>query len=162
MEIMNFSLKRLVTCLAPLTCTVALAQDSIGRGWPPSEAADWVGAGVPYYNIDMSSARNGNVPAGIEPLSRDIFTSDDFYKDREYWSDPRYFRCNGLPALDSQWGDYASSPKYITDDPSQGAWGQCAVDYPRENLVSPYGFGTAQAHYRALLNEAKRNGGPKI
>jgi hypothetical protein len=156
----NLSFHTCLACLVSLTPVGVHAQDSVGRGWPVSADAEWVGAGVPYYNIDMASARDGNSPAGITPLPRDIFTSDDFYVDREYWTDPRYFRCNSMPALDSQWGDYSSSPKYITDDSSKGAWGNCDVDYPRENLVSPYGFDTAQAHYDALLNETRRKGGP--
>ena len=39
--------------------------------------------GVPFYNLDAATAKGGDVPDGIEPLPRDIFTSDDFYVDRE-------------------------------------------------------------------------------
>jgi hypothetical protein len=122
--------------------------------------AEWVGAGVPFYNVDAATAKGGEVPKGIEPLARDIFTSDDFYADREFWGDPRYFRCNSTLGLDSQWGDYSSAPKYIEDDPATGAWGNCDVDYGREHIVSPYPFATAQAHYEALLAEARAKGGP--
>ncbi len=72
--------------------------------------AEWVGAGVPFYNFDRAAAKDGAAPEGITPLARDIFTSDDFYVDRELWRDPRYFRCNSTLGLDSQWGDYSSGP----------------------------------------------------
>lgn len=124
------------------------------------EDAQWVGAGVPFYNLDVAAARGGDVPEGIEPLPRDIFTSEDFYVDRDLWQDPRYFRCNSTMALDSQWGDYSSAPKFIEDDPATGAWGNCDIDYARENIVSPYSFATALSHYEALRGEAFARGGP--
>jgi hypothetical protein len=136
------------------------AQQSVGRGRAMFPDAEWVGAGVPFYNIDAATAKGGEVPSGVTPLPRDIFTSDDFYVDRELWRDPRYFRCNSPLALDSEWGDYSSAPKYITSDPATGAWGHCDVDYAREHIVSPYGFATAQAHYEALLAETRAKGGP--
>jgi hypothetical protein len=136
------------------------ARNSIGRGRPMAGPAGYVGAGVPFINIDMATAKDGAVPAGIEPLPHDIFTSRDFYLDRELWSDPRYFRCNSTLGLDSQWGDYSSGPRYIESDPAMGAWGHCDVDYARGNLVSPYPFRTAGAHYAALLEEASARGGP--
>ena len=136
------------------------AQDSVGRGRPMWEQAEWVGAGVPFYNIDAATAKDGQVPEGITPLPRDVFTSNDFYLDRELWTDPRYFRCNSTVALDSQWGDYSSAPKYIQSDPATGAWGHCDIDYAREHIVSPYPFTTAQAHYEALLAETRAKGGP--
>jgi hypothetical protein len=150
----------LTLCIACLPAGPGYAQQSAGRGWPMSATADWVGAGVPFYNIDVAAARDGNVPADVEPLARDIFTSDDFYQDRELWTDPRYFRCNSTLALDSQWGDYSSAPAYIRDDPATGAWGNCGVDYAREHIVSPYPFATAAAHYDALLAETRTRGGP--
>jgi hypothetical protein len=96
------------------------AQQSVGRGWPMADGAGWVGAGIPFYNIDAAAAKDGAAPQGIAPLARDIFTSDDFYVDRELWRDPRYFRCNSTLGLDSQWGDYSSAPTYVEDDPAKG------------------------------------------
>src|SRR5690349_2784653 len=86
------------------------AQGSVGRGRPMAERAGWVGPGVPFVNVDTATAKGGAAPPGIEPLVRDIFTSNDFYVDRALWKDPRYFRCNSTLALDSQWGDYSSAP----------------------------------------------------
>jgi hypothetical protein len=139
---------------------VGSAQKSVGRGAPMEPKAEWVGAGVPFYNLDASTAKGGSAPQGVTPLAHDIFTSTDFYVDRELWRDPRYFRCNSTLALDSQWGDYSSAPTYVKGDPAQGAWGHCDVDYAREHIVSPYAFKTAQAHYEALLAEARARGGP--
>jgi hypothetical protein len=136
------------------------AQPSVGRGAPMAGPADYVGAGVPFINVDRATAKGGAAPPGIEPLEHDLFTSTDFYRDRALWKDPRYFRCNSTLALDSQWGDYSTGPRYIDSDPATGAWGHCDVDYARENIVSPYAFRTARAHYETLLTEARAHGGP--
>jgi len=151
-----------LTMVGVMLCSAppVFAQPSVGRGWPMAGEAEWVGAGVPFYNLDEATAKDGAAPAGITPLARDIFTSGDFYVDRELWSDPRYFRCNSTLGLDSQWGDYSSAPTYIRDDPAMGAWGRCGVDYSREHIVSPYGFATARAHYEALVAETAARGGP--
>ncbi len=104
----------------------------------------------------QASAINGTIPEGVTPLPVDLFTSQDFYADREYWSDPRYFRCNSSEAIQASW----SSGLVGSDPPRTAAWGFCDRDYPREAIVSPYGFNTAQEHYEALLEETTTRGGP--
>ena len=107
----------------------------------------------------IGTARNGDSPPGIEPLPVDMYTSDDFYADRHLWTDKRYFRCASPDDAEQVWG--ANGISIIVDnDPSTVAWGDCANDYPREAIVSPYGFETAADHYAALLAETKDRGGP--
>ncbi len=110
--------------------------------------------------VDVGSAFDGAVPPGVTPLPIDIFTTKDFYKDRALWSDPRYFRCNSSLAVEQQRGASNFSRTTILAGPETAAWGYCDRDYPREAIVSPYAFETAEAHYEALLDEARRHGGP--
>jgi len=110
-------------------------------------------------DLVFGSAWNGDAPEGIEPLPVDLFTSKDFYADRELWSDPRYFRCGSPQGIETARGAIVT-PTIGDDPPRTAAWGYCDRDYPREAIVSPYGFSSAKAHYEALLEETKARGGP--
>ena len=135
--------------------------DSAGRGWayPDANQYELVGAGGPGA-ADIMAAPTYETPEGIEPLERDLYTSDDFYIDRELWSDPRYFRCNSGLANESLWGAYPGGALIVDNDAASAPWGYCDRDYPRVGILSPYAFETAQEHYEALLAEAEANGGP--
>ncbi|HMB73463.1 MAG TPA: hypothetical protein VKQ06_07815 [Gammaproteobacteria bacterium] len=141
----------------------------IGRGAPaPMRAETIVGPdgkgllvrpGLPEDAEPIVAAANGAVPAGVTPLSRDIFTTTDFYRDRQLWSDPRYFRCNSPQGIEAQWGAL-EAPTIGEDPPRSAAWGYCDRDYPREEMISPYPFATAKEHYEAMLASAESRGGP--
>ena len=108
----------------------------------------------------LGGAWHGEVPKGVTPLKVDVFTSKDFYQDKDLWKDPRYFRCNSPAAIEAQRGT-TSAALVDNNDPKTAPWGYCDRDLPRAALVSPYKFKTAQEHYEALLAETNSRGGPK-
>jgi hypothetical protein len=152
---------------------------SVGRGAPlaasvydqkgevsPEVGPNWIRSGFrqpPSGDPDRPYPLNGyrvdDLPKNYRPLPRDIFTSDDFYKDKDLWTDPRYFRCNSPQATEYQRGILAR-PGLNNKKDEDAPWGHCELGLPREALVSPYGFKTAQEHYEALLKETKSRGGP--
>src|SRR5262249_60918845 len=57
-------------------------------------------------------------------------------------------------------GKRSADPRIGSNPPASARWGDCKMDWPRENIVSPYPFKTAKEHYQALLADAKSRGGP--
>lgn len=137
---------------------------SVGRAAPLAEDVNGrlpVGASFQRDGTFIGMASAGQTPSGITPLRRDLFTTSDFYADRELWSDPRYFRCNSLIAIETLWSG-AAGGAIGKDPPASAPWGHCDRDYPRSAIVSPYPFRSAQAHYEALLAETRKRGGPTV
>ena len=153
----------LVVAQSLLGCGQEANDASVGRGWPVAVTEfGFVGGGM--EGEGQQAAWDGAVPPSVEPLERDLFTTTDFYQDAALWSDPRYFRCNSPSTLQAMWGADATTSRTMIGSapPASASWGRCDIDYPREGIVSPYPFKTAQEHYEALLAETTAHGGPTV
>jgi hypothetical protein len=151
----------LVSCLA-LEVSSAAAQESAARGAPVLKGPQYARIPGPVAGFfeESITARDGEHPAGIEPLDRDLYTTRDFYKDRELWTDPRYFRCASPAAIEGMRG--GAGEDTLGSAPVEAApWGHCDRGYPAEGIISPYPFESAQEHWNALLAEARSRGGPR-
>lgn len=176
---MKNGLKKSLVMIAILAATPAMAQDmpdigfqSVGRGRPLTTSVHDLKEVGPAWvrqqgqqvdaNTPINGFRTGTLPPNVTPLPRDIFNSPDFYADKALWSDPRYFRCNSPTATELQRGILAPPPVNTSSNVADGPWGHCEYDVPRDSIVSPYGFKTAQEHYEALLKETQSRGGPTV
>ena len=150
---------------------IALAASVASAQLQPPEVAGLRGAPFSSINPPPSVPSHGEGPEwdgrppdGLQPLPVDVFTTTDFYKDRDLWMNPLYWRCNSPRMMadlrSGGAGRATTDPRVGSNPPVSARWGDCNSDWPRENIVSPYPFSSAEDHYGALMADAESRGGP--
>ena len=99
-----------------------------------------------YPPVDVTSYGAGpefdaRPPDGVQALPRDVFTTTDFYQDRDLWMDQRYWRCNAPRMMadlrSGGAGRATSDPRIGANEPTSARWGNCEEDWPVENISAP-------------------------
>src|ERR1043165_9934314 len=149
----RFTYFAILAILALIAAIAPHRSEAQGRGGGGQRGAQPGQQGAPAgAQQGQGQGRRGNTPtfagppAGMQALPTDMFTSKNFYKDKELWSDKRYFRCNTPRQVTDIW----PSGRIGTNPPASASWGDCNADYSRDKILSPYPYKTAKEHYDAL------------
>ena len=167
---------------AVLAASPVLAQEmpdigfkSVGRGRPLAASVyDFKDVG-PNWIREFGSAIRPGSPVPAQWLSPGRFAEELQAVAARYLHEPGLLRRqsaldrSALLPLQQPDGDGVSTrdlaqppPVNTSTKDADAPWGHCEISYPREAIVSPYGFKTAQEHYEALLKETQGRGGPNV